>query len=124
MGFAEAAELHKKWTAMAPSDVQIGSISPSRGGGGYFKQWYDACGGDACRMDFIAFHFYGMNIDQLQAEVEVYKTYNKPIWVTEVSALQRMPGSVLKYRSRAASTVRTRRERGSCITAPTRSVIH
>jgi O-glycosyl hydrolase len=33
-------------------------------------------------MDFVTFHFYGINIDQLKAEVEQYKGYGKPIWVT------------------------------------------
>lgn len=123
MSASEAADLHKKWTAMAPADVKIGSISPSRGGSGFFKEWYDACGGESCRMDFVTFHFYGMNIDALKAEVELYKPYGKPIWVTEVcrlSLMHRYAEEALTARSPAASTAKTAPTTGFCTTAQTR----
>ena len=48
------------------------------------QDWVAACGGQ-CKYDFVPFHFYGTNPNELIAYAKDFHTrYGKPLWVTEV----------------------------------------
>lgn len=50
----------------------------------YLDDFFKAC--PACRVDHIAVHFYMGSAGAIKSNVESFKKYNKPIWLTEFCA--------------------------------------
>ena len=57
------------------------------------QDWLAACGGD-CRYDFVSYHYYGTNADELiQYTKDFYAHFKKPLWLTEVCLFKAGPTS-------------------------------
>jgi hypothetical protein len=70
IGAASAATLHQKWVKDLGGQYLIGSPAVARGGKKWMDDWLAACAGN-CVHDFVPFHFYGTDVDQLIDYVEV-----------------------------------------------------
>lgn len=59
------------------------------------QDWLAACGG-GCKYDFVPYHFYGTDANQLiEYTKDFYNTYKKPLWLTEVGNVIIMPWQLL-----------------------------
>ncbi|ORX40547.1 glycosyl hydrolase catalytic core-domain-containing protein [Kockovaella imperatae] len=78
-----AAALHQQWVAALDGKYQIGTPAVARGGKTWMQQWLAACEGK-CEYDFVPFHFYGTNAqDLISYAQDFYTTFQKPLWLTE-----------------------------------------
>lgn len=47
----------------------------------WLDDFFSKCSG--CQVDYIAFHFYACGGSSMQSQIDKYKKYGKPLWVTE-----------------------------------------
>jgi len=104
------AKAAQYWPLLQAQSTGKSLVSPSAapcGNPGHcisnWKQWFDeffALCSD-CKIDYVATHYYGdssCNTDWVISHVrQVYKRYNKPVWLTEFSCPNEDPAVVLKY---------------------------
>lgn len=70
IGAASAATLHQQWVTELGGQYLIGSPAVARGSKKWMDDWVAACAGN-CVHDFVPFHFYGTDVEQLIQYVEV-----------------------------------------------------
>jgi hypothetical protein len=51
----------------------------------WLNQFLAAC--PNCEVDYIAFHWYACSLSALQNTVNLYKQFNKPLWLTEFACM-------------------------------------
>ncbi|KIV81826.1 hypothetical protein PV11_03978 [Exophiala sideris] len=94
---ATAATNHIKYMNPLSGQVQIGSPAVTNGVGSspamgttWLSQFFEACNGE-CKVDFVAFHWYGSSISDLESHVQdVISTASangvSKVWLTEFGA--------------------------------------
>ena len=81
------------WPRLASTGLGLGSPAPAVPGDGWLARFMSIARARRLRVDFIALHFYQdftnpQAVDQLRAElVSIHRRYSKPIWITEIGAL-------------------------------------
>ena len=74
------------WPKLESLGVPLGSPAPANAEGTWLKEFMKKASEKGLRLDFIAVHMYfGPNVlTFINRLKETYKTFNKPIWITEM----------------------------------------
>lgn len=81
----KAASSHQEWVTALGGSYSIVSPAVARGSKQWMKDWVEYCGGK-CKYDYVGFHFYGTNADDLISYAkDFYTEFGKPLWLTEWS---------------------------------------
>jgi hypothetical protein len=87
---AQAAAL---WPRLEATGLRLGSPAPAVPGDGWLDRFTSLARARRLRVDFIALHFYQdftdpHAVDELRDQlVAIHRRYGKPIWITEIGAL-------------------------------------
>jgi hypothetical protein len=81
------------WPRLEVTGLRLGSPAPAVPGDGWLGSFMSLARARRLRVDFIALHFYQdftdpHAVDELRDQlVSIHRRYGKPIWITEIGAL-------------------------------------
>jgi Glycosyl hydrolase catalytic core len=85
------------WPELESTGLQLGSPAPASPNDGWLDEFMSLAKARGYRVDFIALHFYvdftsPSSVAWLQTTLQgVYNRYHKPIWITEIGAVDTRP---------------------------------
>ena len=85
------------WPRLESTGLRLGSPAPAVPDDGWLARFMSIARARGLRVDFIALHFYQdftnpEAVDQLRAQlVSIHRRFGKPIWITEIGALDIRP---------------------------------
>ena len=92
-----AATLHQQWVSDLGGSYSIGTPAVARGGKQWMTDWIAACNGK-CKFDFVAFHFYGTDANDLISYAQVRVGLGRGSLLITVGLLQHVQEAALAHR--------------------------
>merc|ERR1719316_2683961 len=90
----EAAAKHRKVKTLVGPAINYGNVPGFEKPTDWYDAFFEACKG--CRVDALAIHIYSCSLPAMQARVDMFQHYGKPLWIHEMACAddpQSIPGN-------------------------------